>query len=54
MMSKLTDQGNNQNKQFKSKIYQGTWRGQSRKVLSLSLIIKLKYLLIDTGIVVVL
>ena len=30
MMNKLTAQGNNQNKQFKPKIYQGKWRGQSR------------------------
>ena len=30
MMSKLTTWGNNQNKQFKPKIYQGRWRGQSR------------------------
>ena len=29
MMSKLTAQGNNQNKQFKPKICQGKWRGQS-------------------------
>ena len=29
MMSKLTAQGNNQNKQFKPKIYQGKWRGQT-------------------------
>ena len=30
MMSKLTVQDNNQNKQLKPKIYQGSWRGQSR------------------------
>ena len=30
MMSKLTAQGNNQNKQFKPKIYQGKRRGQTR------------------------
>ena len=30
MMSKLTAQDNNQNKQFKPKIYQVRWRGQSR------------------------
>ena len=30
MMSKLTAQDNNQNKQFKTKIYQGRQRGQSR------------------------
>ena len=30
MMSKLTAQGNNLNKQFKPKIYQGKWRGQTR------------------------
>ena len=30
IMSKLTAQGNNQNKQFKPKIYQGKWIGQSR------------------------
>ena len=30
MMNKLTAQGNNQNKQFKPKIYKGKWRGQSR------------------------
>ena len=30
MMSKLTAQCNNQNKQFKPNIYQGKWRGQSR------------------------
>ena len=29
MMSKLTAQGSNQNKQFKSKIYQGKRRGQT-------------------------
>ena len=30
MMSKLTAQGNNQNKQFKPKIYQGKRGGQMR------------------------
>ena len=30
MMSKLTSQDDNLNKQFKPKIYQGKWRGQSR------------------------
>ena len=30
MMSKLTAQGRNQNKPFKSKIYQGKRRGQTR------------------------
>ena len=30
MMSKLTAQGNNQNKQFKPKIYQGKKRGQTK------------------------
>ena len=30
MMSKLTTQDNDQNKQFKPKIYQGRWRGQFR------------------------
>ena len=30
MMSKLTAQDNNQNKQLKPKVYQGSWRGQSR------------------------
>ena len=30
MVSKLTTEGNNQNKQFKPKIYQSRWRGQSR------------------------
>ena len=30
MMSKLTAQDDNQNKQFKSKIYQNKQRGQSR------------------------
>ena len=30
MMSKLTAQGDNMNKQFKPKIYQGRQRGQSR------------------------
>ena len=30
MMRKLTAQDNNQNKQFKPKIYQSRWRGQSR------------------------
>ena len=34
MMSKLTAQSNNQNKQFKPKIYQGKWRGQSRNYYS--------------------
>ena len=29
MMSKLTAQDNNQNKQFKMKVHQGRWRGQS-------------------------
>ena len=29
MMSKLTAQDNNQNKEFKPKIYQSRWRGQS-------------------------
>ena len=31
MMSKLTVQGDNQNRQFKPKMYQSRWRGQSRK-----------------------
>ena len=30
MVSKLTDQGKNQNKQFKPKIYQGKTRGKTR------------------------
>ena len=30
VMSKLTAQNDNQNKQFKPKIYQGKWRGQTR------------------------
>ena len=30
MVSKVTAQDNNQNKQFKPKIYQSKWRGQSR------------------------
>ena len=30
MMTKLTAQGNNQNKQFKPKIYQGKRTGQTR------------------------
>ena len=30
MMRKLTAQDNNQNKQFKPKIYQSRWRGQSK------------------------
>ena len=30
MMSKLTAQDNDQNKQFKQKIYQNKWREQSR------------------------
>ena len=34
MMSKLTAQGNNQNKQFKAKIYQGKRRGQTRSYYS--------------------
>ena len=29
MISKLTAQNNNQNKQFKPKIYQSRWGGQS-------------------------
>ena len=30
MMSKLTAQDDNQNKQFKCKIYQSKWRGQTK------------------------
>ena len=35
MMSKLAAQGNNQNKQFKPKVYQGRRRGQMRNYYDL-------------------
>ena len=33
IMRKLRDQGSNQNKQFKSKLYEGKWRGQTRNFI---------------------
>ena len=33
LMIKLTAQGNNQNKPFKPKIYQGKRRGQTKRIL---------------------
>ena len=36
MMSKLTAQYDNQNKQFKPKIYQSKWRGQTRNFYHLN------------------
>ena len=36
MMSKLTAQDNNQNRQFKHKIYQGEQRGQPRNFYNLN------------------